>query len=278
MSYDMNDIEPIPLERQVMHSLKDIALDVGSYLLSAQQKLQDIDVNEKSLNQLVSEVDVSAERQIVAFLKEEYPDAGFITEESTVEQKSADLSFIIDPLDGTTNFLHGLDLFSISIGATFKNELMAGVVYIPSRNELFMAYKGGGAYLNSERIQVSTSQNLKDSLLATGFPYYNFDGMDSYIQSLNYLMQNTRGLRRMGSAAIDLAYTACGRFCGFFELHLHTWDVAAGILLIQEAGGVVSDFKGNVGDISGLEIIASNTGIYKEMRSVLEERFYENEK
>lgn len=259
---------------QVCETMTTACLEAGTYLNVSQLGLSNVEVIEKAANQLVSEIDITTEQMLVAHLLKTFPDAGFITEENTVSQDEKELCFIIDPLDGTTNYLHGLQLYSISIGATFHGELIAGVVYVPQQKEMFSATKGGGAYLNNNPIKVSDSMKLQDSLLATGFPYYNFDEVEHYISSLNYLMQNTRGLRRMGSAAIDLAYTACGRFCGFFELHLHTWDVAAGILLVQEAGGIVSDFKGEEGDISGREIMASNTGVYKEMQEVLEERFY----
>lgn len=251
------------------------AKKAGDLLIQFQHDLGNLKIQEKSANQLVSEADIQAEKLIVQELRTTYPMASFITEEDTANQAVNDLCFIIDPLDGTTNFLHGLDLYSISIAATLKDSLIAGVVHIPSRNQLFRAVKGQGAFLNNEPIFVSKSSTINDSLLATGFPFYAFDEMDNYITSLSYLMQNTRGLRRMGSAAIDLAYTACGKFCGFFELNLHTWDVAAGILLVQEAGGKVSTFKGVEGDLSGKEIMASNSTIYSEFKSILNRNFYE---
>lgn len=259
---------------EILEIIIEVAKKAGEFLQQAQSELKNIKIIEKSANQLVSEIDINTEKVIVNHLKNSYPDAGFITEEDTITQESKELSFIIDPLDGTTNYLHHLDLYSVSIAATYKNELIAGVVYVPSRNELFSASKGGGAFLNNQNIHVSSSRVLKDSLLATGFPYYAFNEMHAYLESLSYFMKTTRGLRRMGSAAIDLAYTACGRFCGFFELNLNTWDVAAGILLIQEAGGIVSNFKGELGDLSGKEIMASNKEIYTEMKEVLHNNFY----
>lgn len=260
-------------KEKLLDAIKQAAMQAGIHLLSGQQQLKDLVVTEKSSNQLVSKIDVETEKIIVAALLRIFPDAGFITEEQTIATAAKPLHFIIDPLDGTTNYLHGLDLYSVSIAAVLNGQLTAGVVYVPSRNELFSAIQGKGAFLNDQRISVSASNKLKDSLLATGFPYYNFEGKEAYIKSLDYLMQHTRGLRRMGSAAIDLAYTANGRFCGFFELHLQTWDVAAGILLVQEAGGIVSDFAGIEGDISGKEILASNPSIYAVFKSVLANNF-----
>jgi myo-inositol-1(or 4)-monophosphatase len=261
------------LKERVLKSLMNVAKEAGLYLMESQKKLNLIEAQEKTPNQWVSEVDVNAERLIVDFLKQAYPEAGFITEESTVENKAKELHFIIDPLDGTTNFLHGLDLYSVSIAAVYHNSLIAGVIYVPSRNEMFSAMLNGGAFLNEQPIKVSKSSSLRNSLIATGFPYYNFKGKKEYIACLDYYMQNTRGLRRMGSAAIDLAYVACGRFCGFFEMHLHPWDVAAGILLVEEAGGKVSDFKSNSRDWSGREIVATNKGIYSEFQKVLISEF-----
>jgi len=260
-------------KQKVSFAINRAAQEAGRFLLEGQQKLAQISVLEKSPNQLVSEMDVDAEKQIVQLLQEEFPHAGFITEEDTIEQKKAELSFIIDPLDGTTNFLHGLEVYSVSIGAVYQNELIAGAIYIPARNELFHSIKDQGAFLNNEAIHVSNTPQLKDSLLATGFPFYAFKEMDAYIASLSDLMKQTRGLRRMGSAAIDLAYTAQGKFCGFFELNLHPWDVAAGILLVQEAGGKVSTFNGTEGDWSGAEILATNGNLHAEFQSVLSQYF-----
>lgn len=260
--------------QNISDAIQEAARLGGAFLLESQKEIASIQIKEKSKNQLVSEIDVNAEKIIVKALQNKYPSAGFITEEDTITHKKSELCFIIDPLDGTTNFLHNLPIYSVSIAATFQDELIAGVVYIPASQELFHAVKGNGAYLNNHSITVSQSQLLSDSLLATGFPYHAFEGMDAYIRSLEYLMQNTRGLRRMGSAAIDLAYTACGRFCGFFELNINTWDVAAGILLIQEAGGKVSTFNDQGSALSGKEIVASNPSINKELKRVLVNNFY----
>jgi len=242
----------------------------GEFLLHNQQRIGQIKINEKSTNQLVTEIDIEAEKIIISYLQSHYPDASFVGEENTVlKPKVNDLQFIIDPLDGTTNFLHGLPMYSVSIAATFHQVLVSGVVFIPVLAQCFYATKNGGAFLNNQAIEVSCSKVLSESLLATGFPYHNFKQMNEYLNCLKYLMENTRGLRRMGSAAIDLAYTASGNFCGFFELNLNTWDVAAGALLVKEAGGIYSNIGGDKFDISGKSIIAANPYIYTSLQTLL---------
>ncbi len=260
--------------QNITEAILEAAQVAGAFLLQSQKEIASIEVQIKSLNQLVSEIDINAEKRIVQILKGKFPEAGFLTEEGTTIQQKAELCFIIDPLDGTTNYLHNLPIYCVSIAATFNDVLIAGVVYAPASQEMFHAMKGNGAFLNHQPITVSQSRNLNESLLATGFPYYAFEEMDAYIASLEYFMQNTRGLRRMGSAAIDLAYTACGRFCGFFELNINTWDVAAGILLVQEAGGKVSTFNDQGSAMSGKQIIASNPAINTELKRVLVNNFY----
>jgi len=264
--------------KKITKDLQRITKKVGDFLIESQKRVNAVEISEKSTNQLVSEIDVTSEKMLVEEILMLYPKAGFITEENTIKTSQQDLIFIIDPLDGTTNFLHGLPLYSISIAATYKQELVSGVVLIPVLKECFYATKNEGSFLNGEKIRVSESENFEESLLATGFPYYNFKEMDSYLDCLQYLMENTRGLRRMGSAAIDLAYTAAGRFCGFYELHLNTWDVAAGALLVREAGGVYTDFKGNENDISGKEIVAGNKKIHAAMKALFADKFQDKPK
>lgn len=229
-------------------------------------------VEEKSMNQLVSFVDVTAEKILVKGLDQLIDDCGFITEENTVEQaENHKYRWVIDPLDGTTNFIHGLPVFSVSVGLLEKDKLVLGIIYEVTKNECFYAWKGSPAYLNGKEIKVSGAKKLQDSLLATGFPYYEFDGMDGYLNSLRHFMKNTRGLRRMGSAAIDLAYTAAGRFEGFFELSLNPWDVAAGAFIVQQAGGKVVDFTGGDNYLFGKQIVACSPGVYKEFFGVIKE-------
>jgi myo-inositol-1(or 4)-monophosphatase len=186
------------------------------------------------------------------------PGSGFIAEEGTSTKKSDTYNWIIDPLDGTTNFSHGVPVFAVSIALMKRNELVLGVVYEINRDECFHAVKGQGAFLNHVSIKVSPVQTIDKALLATGFPYYNFDQMKQYLAILDEFMKGTHGLRRMGSAAVDLAYTACGRFEGFFEYNLQPWDVAAGALIVKEAGGLVTDFSGGNDFLFGRQIVAGN--------------------
>jgi myo-inositol-1(or 4)-monophosphatase len=229
-------------------------------------------VEEKALNQLVSYVDVTAEKILVNGLDQLLDDCGFITEENTIAQTEGHkYRWVIDPLDGTTNFIHGLPVFSVSVGLLEKDKLVLGIVYEVTKNECFYAWKGSPAYLNGKEIKVSGAKKLQDSLLATGFPYYEFEGMDGYLNCLRHYMKNTRGLRRMGSAAIDLVYTAAGRFEGFFELSLQPWDVAAGAFIVQQAGGKVVDFAGGSDFLFSKQIVACCPGIYKEFFGVIKE-------
>ena len=185
-------------------------------------KLEDIDV--KSLNSLVSYVDKNAEQQLVKHLQSILPEASFLTEEETIATKSAPYQWIIDPLDGTTNFLHQLPFFAISIALQHEEETILGVVYEVNRKECFYAWKGGGSWLNGNIIKVSSNHNLQDALIATGFPYYDYSKTSNYLEVLEYFIKNSRGIRRFGAAALDLAYVACGRFDTFFEYSLAPWE------------------------------------------------------
>ena len=231
-------------------------------------------IETKSLNSLVSYVDKKAEEMLVEGCMKILPEAGFITEEETIE-KSADKEWlwIIDPLDGTTNFLHSLPFFSISVALQHRGKTVMGLVCEVNRRELFYAIKNEGAFLNGKKISCSSTEKLTDSLLATGFPYYDFGKRDAYLKLLGELMPKCRGLRRLGSAALDLAYTACGRFDAFFEYSLAPWDVAAGAFIVEEAGGIVTDFTGGDNYLYGKEIIATNGGINKEMSELLMSHF-----
>lgn len=246
----------------------------GSWILEQQSALAGLDVLDKGLNQLVSRVDREAEQQLVTGLSHLFPGAGFITEEATVAQQQQEAyTWIIDPLDGTTNFLHGLPMFSVSVALAKGSELLMGIVDVPALGETFTAQKGGGAFLNNNPIRVSERKQLAHALLATGFPYTEFTQLPAYLEVLHRFMKETRGLRRMGSAAIDLAYTACGRFDGFFETGLAPWDVAAGILLVEEAGGLSSDFSGGDNMLFGKEIIAANNSIHAAIKACIQKHF-----
>jgi len=227
----------------------------------------------KGLNDLVSYVDKNAEKQLVRNLKKLIPEAGFTTEEETVNSKGEVYNWIIDPLDGTTNFIHGIPAYAISIALYEGDQPVIGVVYEINRGEMFYTYKGGAAYLNNKEIRVSSRTSLSDCLLATGFPYYQFDKQAAYMQLLSEMMQKCHGLRRIGSAAVDLAYVACGRFDAFFEYNLNAWDVAAGAYLVQQAGGNILNFTGGREFINTREILATNAKIDEELLEIIDKHF-----
>ncbi|MDH5599374.1 MAG: inositol monophosphatase [Cyclobacteriaceae bacterium] len=227
----------------------------------------------KAFSDLVSYVDKESEKEIISGLQQLLPDSSFIAEEGSWAGEKTSACWIIDPLDGTTNFIHGLPVFSISIALTIDDVLSLSVVHEVGRNEMFSAIAGEGAWVNDQKIHVAGEKNLENTLIATGFPYYEFEGIDNYIAILKKFMQSTRGVRRMGSAAVDLAYTAAGRFDGYFEYNLNPWDVAAGILLVKEAGGQVTDFKGGDTSISGKEVLAGGDA-YEAMKKVITSNWY----
>lgn len=217
-----------------------------------------VDVDLKFLNNLVTNVDKGSEEKLVAGLSKLLPEAGFIAEEGTSDKKGDRYNWIIDPIDGTTNFVHGIPVYAISIALYDNNQPVLGVVYDVPRKECFSAYKGSGLMINGQAGKVSATEQVEHSLVATGFPYHNFDRFKGYLETFEFFARNTRGIRRAGAAAIDLAYVAAGRFDMFFEYALNPWDIAAGAFLIQEAGGKVSDFTLGNTYHSGIEIAASN--------------------
>ncbi len=246
---------------------------VGRFIKQEVAQLKNSDVEEKGMHNFVTYVDKQAEKTIVTELSKILPKAGFIAEEDGSLQRSDRLNWIIDPLDGTTNYIHELPPFSISIALLDGNEIIVGVIYEINLKECFYAWKNSPAFLNGNVINVSSTHNLNSALLATGFPYYDYSLLPQYMELLSDLMQSTRGIRRLGSAAVDLAYLACGRFDLFYEYGLQSWDVAAGILIVRQAGGLVSDFSGNNNYIFGKEIIASNSLIHNEFQIKLDHYF-----
>ena len=233
-----------------------LAKSVGAFIRKERTTFSYDRVESKGPSDLVSYVDREAEKQLVSKLQELVPEAGFITEEGTTDQGEKEYTWIIDPLDGTTNFVHGLPNYCVSVGLMHAGAMVSGVVYEVANNECFYAWKDGGAYLDGTSIHVSDRSQINEVVLATGFPYYNFEKLEEYLRILNDLMKDTQGLRRMGSAAADMAYVACGRYGGFFEYNLNSYDIAAGVILVQEAGGIVTDFKGGDDFIFGREIVA----------------------
>ena len=237
-------------------SVVEIAKEAGAFIAKEAADFDRSHVELKGKSDLVSYVDKGAEKIIVEGLRKFLPEAGFLTEEKTVEQKQTEFTWIIDPLDGTTNFVHSMPSYAVSIGLAQGDEVILGVIYEITRKEAFYAWQGGGAFMNGEPIHVSSAASIDDSLFATGFPIYNFSKIKEYLTILNELMRNSHGLRRLGSAATDLAYVACGRCEAFFEYNLNSWDVAAGIILVQEAGGIVTDFSGESKALYKREIVA----------------------
>ena len=223
----------------------------------------------KGKNDFVSYVDREAEKIIVEKLGSLLPEAGFKVEENTSSKKGERYCWVVDPLDGTANFIQGIHPYAVSIGLTDGEDIIAGVVAEASGNEVFKAWKGGGAWLNGEKISVSATSSASDSFVATGLPYSDFSRLPEYMKCLDHLLKNTRGVRRLGAASIDLAYVAAGRFDMFFEYGLKPWDVAAGTLLIMEAGGMVGNFTGNRKGLICNDIIASNGIVFQEMVEII---------
>ncbi|GAB6183909.1 inositol monophosphatase family protein [Thermodesulfovibrio hydrogeniphilus] len=220
------------------------------------------DFVQKSISDYVTEIDVQSEKTIISHIKKHFPQHQIMAEELSNDYKKAEYLWIIDPLDGTTNFIHGFPVVAVSIALMYKGELTVGVVYDPTRDELFYAEKGIGAFLNGRRIKVSEFKNPELALIATGFPFRNKHLIDDYIKIFRELLYSVSDLRRPGAASVDLAYVACGRVDGFFEFALSPWDIAAGTLLIKEAGGVVSDFEGGENYLSTGNIVAGNTSVH----------------
>ncbi len=236
----------------------------GNIINRASLNLDLLTVKHKRPNDFVTEVDYAAEQAVIEVLLDAYPHHGILAEESG-QQGDSEFQWIVDPLDGTTNFLHGFPQYAVSIALMHNGVLSQAVVYDPSRNDLFTASRGGGAFLNDRRLRVSKRVYLKDALIGTGFPFREFQHLDAYLAMFRDLLQKTAGLRRPGSAALDLAYTAAGRFDGFWEIGLSIWDIAAGALLVQEAGGLVGDFQGNETYLKSGNIVAGNPKIFGQL-------------
>lgn len=250
-----------------------LAKKTGSFIRNEKQGFSFDKVETKSLNSFVSYVDKNAEQIIVDGLKQILAEAGFITEEETETITAEKYNWIVDPLDGTTNFIHGVEPFSVSIALKENDNIVIGVVYEIGKDECFYAYKNSPAYLNGKEIKVTQTNKLANSLIATGFPYYDFSKTKKFLASLDFFMRNTHGVRRFGSAATDLAYIACGRFDAFYEYGLNAWDVAAGLFIVKQAGGKVTDYSGGEDYLFGREIIATNNNVYNEFAAIIKRLF-----
>jgi myo-inositol-1(or 4)-monophosphatase len=251
------------------HDVCILSKKVGAFIRNERIRFSTERIEVKGKNDFVSYVDKGSEKQLVEGLSKLLPGSGFIAEEGTSPHNNEAYKWIIDPLDGTTNFIHGIPCYSISIALMKENELIMGVIYEINLDECFYAWEGSKAYLNGKEISVSNAPTLADSLIATGFPYYDYSQINEYLEVFKHFMRNTHGLRRLGSAATDLAYVACGRFEGFYEYSLQPWDVAAGAFLVKQAGGKVTDFKGENNFIFGKEIVAGNSICFQEFLSAV---------
>jgi myo-inositol-1(or 4)-monophosphatase len=245
------------------------AKEAGRFLKYNVGRVKTVEMKKGEERNLVSEIDKASEEKIIGIIKRHYPTHAILAEESGGSEESAEYKWVIDPLDGTTNYLHGLPVYCVTIAVERKGEIIAGVVYDPNFEELFTAEKGSGAYLNGKRISVSRASALINSLLVTGFPYDIGKNPDHAVEHFVSFLMASQGVRRLGSAALDLCYVAAGRFDGFWEVNLNPWDMAAGVLLVQEAGGKVTDFSNGVSSIYKKQILASNGNIHDAMLQVL---------
>ena len=258
---------------QVEKQVIELCVEVGNFIRKENENFDRSKIEQKgSFSNLVSYVDKEAERKLVGALEKILPGSGFIGEEGTETKGTNEYQWIIDPLDGTTNFLHGLPIFAISIGLLRKDKTVLGIVYEVSHQECFHAIEGGQAYCNDKVISISPIKTLNESLLATGFPYYHTDKKENYLEIIRIFLEQTHGIRRLGSAAIDLAYVACGRMEGFFEYNLKPWDVAGGAFILQQAGGIVTDFSGGDNYLFGGELCAAGH-VHAEMLKVIKEKW-----
>ncbi|MDH4150471.1 MAG: inositol monophosphatase [Betaproteobacteria bacterium] len=255
-----------------MHPMLNIAIKAarraGGIINRASRNLDVIAVKEKAANDFVSDVDREAEQAIIRTLREAYPAHAILAEESGASGTS-EYQWIIDPLDGTTNFLHGFPQYAVSIALLHKGVINQAVIYDPGRNDLFTATKGRGAYLNETRLRVSKRPHLQPCLIGTGFPYRQLEHLEAYLGMMRDIIKHTAGVRRPGSAALDLAYVAAGRLDGFWELGLSKWDIAAGALLITEAGGLVGDLQGNDRYLESGNIVAGNPKVFAQLLPLL---------
>lgn len=255
--------------KKLCFQVQELAREVGAFIRDERHNVSAKNIEIKSVASLVTYVDKTAEKKIVSKLKELLPDSGFVAEEGTADSNNEKYTWFVDPLDGTTNYLFGIAPHSVSIGLAEDGEMVLGVVYEIGADEMFYAWKGSPAYLNGKEIHAATRSKSDETLIATGFPYYDFDRIDNYIGALKHLMKNTLGLRRFGSAAVDLSYVACGRFDAFFEHALHAWDVAAGVFILRQAGGKTTDFNGGDNWLFGGELISSSESFFPEFYKIV---------
>ena len=260
---------------QALHPMLNTAIkaarSAGAIINRAALELERLQVSTKAPNDFVTEVDHAAEAAVIDTLLGAYPGHGILAEESGTSRGARDSEYvwIIDPLDGTTNFIHGLPTYAVSIGLAFRNQMQQAVVYDPARNDLFYATRGRGAYLNDKRLRVSRRSRMADALIGTGFPFRKGDDLGRYLHMMESVMKVCAGMRRPGAAALDLCYVAAGWYDGFFETGLSPWDVAAGSLLVTEAGGLIGNFTGEADFLHQREVVAGNPKIYGQLVQLL---------
>ncbi len=256
-----------------MHPMLNIAIraarNAGDLIQRSSQNLDKLTIDQKSRNDYASEVDRMAEQEIIKVLRNAFPEHAILAEESG-EHQGNDYVWVIDPLDGTTNFLHGFPQYAVSIALKHKNKLEIGVIYDPSRDELFTAERGGGAMLNNRKIRVAKQNSMRGALIGTGFPFKNQQHLEAYLNMFRAVTADTAGIRRAGAAALDLAYVACGRLDAYWEIGVSEWDIAAGVLLVQEAGGVATDFAFNDKYLQTGNVIVGNPRMHQLMYHTLE--------
>jgi myo-inositol-1(or 4)-monophosphatase len=250
-----------------------IAKKAGQFIITEAKTFNSSKIEYKGKNDMVSYVDKTAEKMIIEGLSELLPQSGFIAEEGTSNKIGEEFNWIIDPLDGTTNFIHGIPAFAVSIALKQNDKLVIGVIYEINQDECFYAWKDSKAYLNGKVISVSDNSDLSTSLVATGFPYYDFNRQDAYMNLFTEVMQKCHGLRRIGAASVDLAYTACGRFEAYFEYNLKPWDIAAGLMIVERAGGEYFDFEGGKNALGTCDIVATNGKISSELNQIISSHF-----
>ncbi len=255
--------------KELCQQVIELVKETGQYVKSEGKKAKNIEV--KGQNDFVTHVDKGSEKRLVEGLSKLLPESGFIAEEGTSTKKGEVYNWIIDPIDGTTNFIHGLSPHAISVALEENDEIVIGVVFELGLEECFYAWKGSKAYLNGHEIEVSSAKTINESLIATGFPYSNFSMLEGFTKTMDFFMKNSHGLRRLGSAATDLVYVACGRFDAFYEYDLKPYDVAAGAFIVQQAGGKNSDFSGGENYIYGKQIVSSNNDVFEDFQSVIQQ-------
>ena len=254
----------------MMHPMLNIAVQAARQasriILRFMEQMDKVEITEKTINDFVTQVDILSEEMIISHIKKAYPDHAILSEEMGYKKGfNEEYCWVIDPLDGTRNFMHGYPQFSISIAILKNNVPELGLIYDPIRQELFTATRGQGAYVNSRRMRISAAKRMGQTLIGTGFPFCNKENIKNYLTAFENVFSKCGDIRRAGSAALDLAYVAAGRLDGFWESNLHSWDMAAGALMIKEAGGIVTDFQGGETYLESGKIVAGNAKIHKEL-------------